>query len=368
MRRGTIFLIIFVLIAAGVIGASLFIKNQPPVTITVAVDPLGETWLRGAVTDFNANEILILNGTRRVQVDVQVRSDLDVWRPSGSGITWTTQNHPAAWIPSSSISLNYANHPFEVVQPSLAKTVLIFAGYKSRVDVLTDGGAEALSWADVINAAKAGRWQNIPGSNPSWQNVNLAFSLPDRRMDGLGTLFSAAAALSDSAALTNNAVRGNFYTEFQPVILSRPTSATGNDIAAFMARSGPAAVNIAIAPENLWLNSLTALLNHEPVRFSYPDYDFVFDFPLAIWDDGNTTHEQREAVQAFGNWLLNESVQRGAMEHGLRPASGIVEASASLFFEAQQYGIEFTPDISQVIQPPLQSDTQGLLTWFQTVR
>ena len=48
MRRGTIFLILFIVIVAGIIGLSTFLQNQPPVEITVAVNPLAEEWVREA--------------------------------------------------------------------------------------------------------------------------------------------------------------------------------------------------------------------------------------------------------------------------------------------------------------------------------
>lgn len=369
MRRGTIFLIIFIVVSLGIVGASIFIKNQPPITITVAVDPLGEAWLRQAVTDFNNSETQILNGTRRVQVNVQVISELEVWRPTNRDTAWTAQNHPTAWIPSSSISLAYAtSQPFEVIQPSVAKTLLVFAGYQSRVDVLTNNGAEPLTWEHIIRAAQTESWQAL-GGDPSWRFVNLAFSLPDRKMCGLGTLLSAAASLSDSPNLTSSALRGTFTTEFAAVVQSVPNfNSIGNDVAAYMARGGPATVDFAIAPESLWLNNLSGLVANEPVRFSYPDYAFVFDFPLAIWQDQHTTSEQRQAAQAFGTWLMGETPQNSALRYGLRPASGVVPPSAELFFEAQQYGIQLDVSLDDHIQPPGQADTQGLLTWFQTAR
>ncbi len=94
MRRGTIFVIIFILLAAGIVGASLFLRSQPPLEITVAVNPLAESWVRAAVDAYNASEPVV-NATRRVIYRVTAVDDLTVWSDEVSR-QWTETDHPAA--------------------------------------------------------------------------------------------------------------------------------------------------------------------------------------------------------------------------------------------------------------------------------
>lgn len=366
MKRGTIFLALFVLVAGGIVGASLFLRNQPPIEVDVVVDPLIEPWARQAAEAFNNSETLV-NGTRRVQVNiVQVVDDVAVWR-SGSTVSWTINDHPDGWLPTSSVSIGYTNaYPFETLQPSLAKTPIIFGGYSSRVNVLTDDGNRPLTWDDVIHAAETVFWDDL-GGDSNWRFVNLAFSLPDQTMSGLAVLFSGAAAVNDTFTLTGDNVRGDFQTMFEPMIRSVPNFNTiGSDVAAFVAR-GSASADIGIGPESQWLLNLSALSRSEEVRFSYPEYAFVFDFPLALWQDTNTTSDERAALEAFGNWLMDSAQQNSLPTYGLRPASGNV-GTAAIFTNAEQYGIQLNPDFSQLIEAPNLNSTQGVITWFQRTR
>ncbi|MEQ8677721.1 MAG: substrate-binding domain-containing protein [Aggregatilineales bacterium] len=366
MKRGTIVLIIFAIIAAGVVGVSLFLQNQPPLEITVAVDPLAEDWIRESADAFNASDTLI-NGTRRVQVNVISTSDLDVWQNTRTNF-WTAENHPELWIPASSASVTYAaraNIPFNVVTESTARTPLLWGGYANRVDLLTADG-EAFDWSQVVMAAETESWQALGGGNGF---VNLAFLLPDRTMGGLGVLLSASAAYNDTVNLSGGVISRDFYDWLTPVIDSVQNFNTiGNDIAQFMARNR-ASVDIAIGPEVQWLNGLDGITRNGEVRFSYPEYAFVFDFPVAQWEDPATTSEELSAGQAFANYLLDDARQTRAIAHGLRPAVGAPPVTASLFSTAEAYGVLIDPPLdTNVIQPPSATDIQSLIQWFTTTQ
>lgn len=367
MKRGTIVLVIFGIIAAVVVGVSLFLQNQPPLEITVAVDPLAEDWIREAADAFNESDTLV-NGTRRVQVNVTVISDLDVWRNNRTDF-WTPETHPNLWIPASSASVGYAaraNIPFNIITDSTARTPLVWGGYLDRVDILTANGA-TLDWDQVVAAAEAESWQALGDGNGF---VNLAFLLPDRTMGGLGSLLSASAAFNDTANLNGGVVANrDFYAWLTPVINSVSNFNTiGNDIAQFMARSRSSA-DIAIGPEVQWLNGLSGILRNGDVRFSYPEYPFVFEFPAALWDDPATTSDERSAGQAFANFLLTDAQQTRAVAHGLRPAVGAPPATASLFNTAEAYGIQLDPDLdTNRIQAPSSTDVQSLIQWFGTAQ
>ncbi len=67
-QRGTIFIVLFLLIAAGIIGASRFLGSQPATEYTLAVDPLAQGWAEAAVSAFNASQPTV--NTHRIQFRV----------------------------------------------------------------------------------------------------------------------------------------------------------------------------------------------------------------------------------------------------------------------------------------------------------
>ena len=364
MRRGTVFLLLFIVFVAGVIGVSQFLRTQPALNITFAVDSLAVDWVREAANRFNASSPLV-NGTQRIQVEVSVIGDMDVWEGEAN---WTTQNHPDGWIPSSSVSLSYAqsaNVPMQAVADSTARTLLVWGGYASRVAIITQDGTVPFDWETVQVAAEAASWRQL-GGDPSWGFVKLAFPIPDSTMTGLAALLSGAANFNDTDDLSGGSTRGtDFYNWLTPIIASVPNFQTlGADVAKTVAR-GPSTVEIAILPESQWLLNLSAMIGNESVVLSYPAYDFVFDFPVARWDDLQTTETERAAVKAFADWLLTGKEQSFLVEKGLRPALGEVPTTASLFSGATQYGIQLTPTF-QSIQAPSRTDAQGLMQWFAT--
>ncbi len=367
MKRGTIFPILFIIIAAGVIGASLFLQNQPPLEVTIAVDPLAESWLRNAVVSFNQSETTLSN-QRKIKVNLTVVSDLSVWRNSRDNL-WTAGNHPHGWIPASSASLGYAtaaNIPMQENQPSLARTPLVWGGYASRVAVVTNEGTLPFDWERVLFAAETESWSAL-GGDTSWRFVKIAFSLPDSTIQGLGALYSATAAFSQNAAPMGDDVR-NSYSALETLVNSVPNfNNIGSDIGQFLAR-GPSTVDLGIGPESQWLNNLSGIVSRESVQFSYPEYNFVLDFPLAIWNGAEITSDERAAVEAFGNWLMQPAQQSRIPAYGLRPANTNPQPTDSLFVNAQQYGIQLDWFSANIVQAPPQNDTQSLLSQFARFR
>lgn len=361
MRRGTIIVIIFALVAAGVVGVSFFLQNQPPQEFTVAVNPLAEDWLREAVNRFNDSQPVV-NSTQRVQFAVIVLDDLSVWQ--GGTTTFTPDDHPAAWVPTSSVSVDYADR-YRIVVPSVARTPLVWGGYDSRVTVAT--GGDAFDWAAVQNAAATESWAALDGGNSGWGFVNLAFAKPDMTMSGLGTLFSAAASYHQTSDIAGAATRDTAFRDWlEPVVASVNFQTLGSDPAAGVARSAATAA-MGLLPENLWLQNLNGLTDEaaDSFIFSYPAYQFILDFPVAGWSDSNQANEiEQLAVQALGDWLSSAAEQAQAVEHGLRPVHGEPTTSATRFAAAESFGILLEPGYGDIITPPTRSEASGLAQWF----
>lgn len=366
MRRGTIILVVFIVLVAAVIGVSQLLRAQPPLEITVAVSPLAQPWVSSAVTAYNAGEPLV-NGTRRVRVTVSTIDDLSVWSSDAGQNHWR-DTHPTAWIPASSAAVTYANRlPLETVVPSLAQTMLVWGGFSARVDVLTEGGAHPLDWDDVARAAEAGRWANLPGGEALNGNVNLAFSRPNSSAAGLAVILSGAADYSDATVVSAETVVSNdFHDWMQPMLDSVPNYTTlGASVAQSLAGRGTSVGDIALLPESEWLTNLRGSLTtgSNPIRLSYPAYAYVFDFPLVRWQ--GMSADENAAVEALGRYLLAQHPEA----FGLRPASGIPPLTAQMFTAAQDYGVLLSPDVSQIVQVPPRPEAQRLLAWLgQVVR
>lgn len=171
MRRGTSILIVFILIVAGIIGVSFFLRSQPPLEIRLSVSPLAETWLRDASAAFNASNAVI-NGTQAVRVSIEPLDETAI-APGESG-RWTEQTHPDGWIPAAAFTLDYGRAqglPLETLAPSVAQTPLVWGGFGSLADQVTDGGALPFDWP-AVNAALA------------TQPIRLAFRSPSTTIDG----------------------------------------------------------------------------------------------------------------------------------------------------------------------------------------
>lgn len=357
--RTTIVFVLFLVIIGAIFGINQLVQNQPPTTITVVVDPLAESWARAAAEAFNATNPVV-NVTTRLRVEISIADDLDVWRTNPG---WTVTDHPDGWLASTSASPTYlpASLPFVVVQPTTARTPLVWGAFDSRYAVITAGGLP-LDWEAVYAAADAQRWANLGVSNDPG-NVNMALNWPSSSMSGVGVLLTAAATYSDStsvdrAMLTDSAFREWFAPLADSMLNARRI---GGSPALAMATRGTAAADYALLPEVQWLNDLSGLVNDRRVTFSYPARQFVLDFPLSAWSDSQSDNGRRAGVEAFGEFLRGERGQALAVEHGLRPVNGEPATGAALFERGVPHGILLQPDYGQQIAAPDRNTVDSLI-------
>jgi hypothetical protein len=367
MRRGTIFIILLIILGVVTFGALQLLRSQPPLEIAVAVHPLAEDWVRSAADAFNATNPSV--NARRIQITVTAIDDLVVWGTSGR--PWSAQNHPAMWIPASSSSITYASEsglPFQMVEPSVAKTVLVWGAFTSRYNALTDEGAASLDWTQIAEGAAQIRWTDIAPTSSIGGSITLAFNNPERTMSGLAAVFSAAADFGGAAALTAAQVgQTDFRSWFQPVLESVPNFNTlGASPAETLASRGTSVGDAALLPESEWLTNLRGtLIGSDAVQLSYPAFNFVFDFPLASWIDTTAPPETNGAVTQFAAWLLSPTQQTAAQSFALRPVNGT--PTGERFMAAERYGALLDPDLANAVIAPPRTATQSLLAWVGTL-
>lgn len=360
--RGTIVLVLFVVIVGAIIGLSQFLQNQPPLEITVAVNPMAEDWMQSVAAEFNDSDVFA-NGTIPIQVNVITASDVAVWE---SGVNWTIDDHPEMWIPASSASVSYtpSNVRYSIIVDSTARSPLVWGGFESRVNLLSETGT--LDWDVLAEAVQTndGNWASLGGQS-GWGFLKLAYARPANDIAGLAVLFSGAGEFTGSTTLDRQALLQDDFNDWMRAIVGAvPNFQTlGGDPAATMASRGTSVAEIALLPEVLWLNSLDDLGGSDPITFSYPSTQFILDFPLAMWDDNNVSDDTRTAVEAFADYVMGAG-QRSVTDFGLRPADGEPDDNDLRFASGTSFGIILEPDYGQVVTAPDRNTADTLLERF----
>jgi hypothetical protein len=362
MRRSTIVVILFALIVAALIGYNQYVKQQPPVEITLAVDPLVEDWVRAAIDQYNATDPRVQNGAVRVHYSVEsVIGDVKAWTGSSG---WNPDKHPDLWIPSSSLAVQYyPSSPFQSVQDSLARTPLVWGGFVSRLSALSPTGAE-LDWPIVSDALAKGTWaalgaKNIPG------NINMALNDPSASSAGLGAIFTGVATLNSTDTVTSAALNGSTARSWLTSVDDSIRGLKSVSAAEDMARFGASRVQFGLLPEAQWLMAYNDLRRTEEVHFSYPAYQFILDAPMVMWSDIKTTEVEKQAAAALGQYLISNAGQQTVLQYGWRPAETEPNESDKLFAAAASSGISAQAIPGIVVLTPARSDAEYLARELQ---
>lgn len=361
LDRTTVIFFIFLAILAGIFGAQRFAQNQPPIEVTVAVDPVAEEWIQQAALAYNEKKTIV-SGASPAHISIIIKDDLDVWRGNPG---WNSNEHPHGWIPSSSISadLTPPTLPFEEIRDSVGRSPLVWGGYADRVALITANDTRPFDWPAVQESAVAQRWENLGGTGG---NINMAINWPASSMAGIGAILSATADYSASPNIVRQYfLEQDFLDWFQPIQDSVLNSQRiGGSPAEAMASRGKTIADYALLPEAQWLQSLDGLVQDGFV-FSYPAYQFVLDFPVLRWDDPNMSDAQRAGLDSFADFLLSEEGQAIAMQHGFRPAIGEPAIGTEPFAGAEQYGMQLAPDYGQQISTPKRASIEGAIGLVQ---
>lgn len=365
MQRGTIVLIVFAVFAVAIIVGSQFVLSRPPLEITIAVNPLAESWVRAAADVFNAREPVV-NANRRVLVRVVPVEDVDVWN---GGTSWSDglleeSERPTLWMPAAAFSAEYvasdSRLPFTELTPSTARTPLMWGGYADSVRSFVDLPTLGFDWESVARTTISDAWATENGY------VKMAFAPPDQTVSGLAVLVMGAASYHESGDLSGPDLRDEGFRRWVlPVLESVPNmNSLGSDPAKAIAQRGASVADVALLPESQWIMNLERIGTPDEFTVSYPSYQLMLEFPLLVWDSSFVTDDERAAANAFNNWLMDEARQAGAADYGLRPAVGEPTEVATRFTAAEPYGIQREPSYGTAINSPGKSDILSLLTWY----
>jgi serine/threonine protein kinase len=83
---------------------------------------------------------------------------------------------------------------------------------------------------------------------------------------------------------------------------------------------GPASIDAAFLPENVAVDYLKdAEGRWGKFHFAYPEYNMWNENPYCILNTPWASENHKQAAKAFLNFLLNDSIQQKALDHGFRP-------------------------------------------------
>jgi len=350
IRRSTLVLLFFFLIVAVIIGFNAFLQSQPPLTLTLAVDPSVRRWASALVEAYNARSPTLSSGVRvQWRLDATV-TDINVWQ-GRSG--WTSDNHPDAWIASAGwlAAAVPANLPFVRVEPSLAVSPLVWGGFESRVRLLTRDETLPLDWQAVQSAAEQERWSAL-GAPTDWGFVNVGISWPRSSSAGVNALASMLAAYTASEALSSSTFADDAFRRwFAPLRQAmRGSERFGEPPPNVMVVRGAVVAAVSIAPEFEWLSQIANFTAQDRLVLAYPEVNVPLDFPLSLWQDSDTTDSVRSAVRALADFILSDVGQTITLQAGLRPINRAPSASDQLFAQGQPYGILLTWQPSQAVR------------------
>ncbi len=368
MRRGTIFVVLFIVVVAGILLFSRVATPPESINVEFAVSPLVAAWVQPVVDAYNAEGVILAGRPARVTL-VSV-DDLETWQP-GSTRVWTASDHPDAWIPAVSMSADYLTLPvsWETISPSLGSTLLVWGGYSERVDLLANVGV-GFNWDTVAAAAAVGNWADVASDPEGNRNVrvNLAFQSPGSSMNGLAVVFSAAAHFDNTTTLAGLA--STYRQSLLPVICRVPGFQTLSANPALDMAARRSVADIGLLPESLWLTNLSRLTRSEDFTLAYPRYSFTFDFPLLFLADTETDPLTRQVVEELAGRLQSAGQQRTLLSFGMRPQGGLPEVgggldvTATLFVAAVDHGLQVQPVGEPITQLPSRDEILSVLNWF----
>jgi Ca-activated chloride channel family protein len=317
--RGLIWLLVMLALAA--IGCSLGSSDGPPrnaVVVDIVANSSLESWLQGAVQNFNDAKIETAAGDpayAQLTISDAGQAAADI---SSGEIT------PALWVPDdrvwTQILADQGNTAYTRDCTSLATSPLVIAMWRSAAESLGWPG-QPLGWLDVGSlAADPSAWAYYSGGEFG-DSLKLGHTHPGLSGSGASTLL----ALVQSAQAKTEAV-GVDDVE-QPIVQASVSafeaavswfSSSTADLGRTMAERGSSFLGAAVMYESdVAGNGAGQIVPIYPLEGT-----FVADHPACINSD--LDEQTREAALLLRNYLLDGDAQQLAANSGLRPVNGSV--------------------------------------------
>jgi ABC-type sulfate transport system, periplasmic component len=315
-----------------------FAKTRDGKRIKINLIPMGS--LEGAHA--------LLNGDQRIQV----------WSPASSLYKDTFVQE---W------QVKYSTNPILKEEP-LALTPMVFVMWEERYQAFMQR-YKTVSFTTIGQALQEkGGWDTI-AQKPDWGLFKFGHTHPNESNSGLMAIVLAAYSYQKKTKdlQLKDVVDVGFQNWLQGLerAVSGLSNSTGNMMKE-MVLKGPSSYDALLVYENVTIDYLkNAEGRWGQLRVVYPEYNAWNDNPYYVIDAPWSSKEQRQAAEAFLNFLLSEPIQRGSLAHGFRPANPNVPIKFvdSPFVKYADYGIRV--DLAKICDPPRGEVVNNLLQSWQ---
>ena len=384
---GKIFIFLFV--ALCVTGAYYFFQNNRATSKSKA--PVGSGGMLDSLTGGgNAVELGIAYGTekqrwlewaveefaktrdgKRVKVDLIPMGSLE-----GAHALLNGDQRIQVWSPASALykdtfvqewQVKYSTNPILKEEP-LALTPMVFVMWDERYQAFAQK-YKAVSFATVGQALQEkGGWDSI-AQKPDWGLFKFGHTHPNESNSGLMAIVLAAYSYQKKTKdlQLKDVVDVGFQNWLQGLerAVSGLSNSTGNMMKE-MVLKGPSSYDALLVYESVTIDYLkNAEGRWGQLRVVYPEYNAWNDNPYYIIDAPWSSKEQKQAAQAFLNFLLSEPIQKQSLVHGFRPANPNVPVkfADSPFVKYADYGIKV--DLAKICEAPRGEVVNNLLQSWQ---
>lgn len=255
---------------------------------------------------------------------------------------------------------------------NLALTPMVFVMWEERYRAFAEKFKE-LSFKTIGEALKEkGGWDAIAGK-PEWGLFKFGHTDPNQSNSGLMTLVLMAYDYHNQCRdLTLKEILSLPFQDWLQGLergVSGLVHSTGTMMRDMVLR-GPSTYDALMVYENVAIDYLkNAEGRWGTLRVVYPERNTWNENPYYIIDADWSTQEQREAADAFLDFLLSEPIQKRSLVHGFRPGNPAVaiKFASSPFVVYEQYGLKI--DIPAVCNPPRAEVINNLLaSWLRSQR
>lgn len=384
---GKIFIFLFV--ALCVTGAYYFFQNNRATSKSKA--PVGSGGMLDSLTGGgNAVELGIAYGTekqrwlewaveefaktrdgKRVKVDLIPMGSLE-----GAHALLNGDQRIQVWSPASALykdtfvqewQVKYSTNPILKEEP-LALTPMVFVMWDERYQAFAQK-YKAVSFTTVGQALQEkGGWDSI-AQKPDWGLFKFGHTHPNESNSGLMAIVLAAYSYQKKTKdlQLKDVVDVGFQNWLQGLerAVSGLSNSTGNMMKE-MVLKGPSSYDALLVYESVTIDYLkNAEGRWGQLRVVYPEYNAWNDNPYYIIDAPWSSKEQKQAAQAFLNFLLSEPIQKQSLVHGFRPANPNVPVkfADSPFVKYADYGIKV--DLAKICEAPRGEVVNNLLQSWQ---
>lgn len=340
-RRNVIIFVLFLLVAAGVVGSQYlfkwsrgtFLNPAPPLAISVIYSGELRAWLAPAAEQFNAQRKKV--GDQAVQVTIEQVDDGVALSDIVSG-----KRQPTAWIPASSIWVNLLNNQWRAGHQSdlllrsgeygttpMSLTPMVFVMYADRAEAFTKKYPD-VDWKTIQQAVTdPNGWKSIDPSHEDWGMVKYSQTSPANSNAGLlAATLATYSYFAKTGGLSSATLNDEGYRKWMAglaVSLVADAPPTAQQQMEDMLRYGSSRYDVVSIYESLVAQQIKNAQGRfgTDLKVFYPRQNIWSDYPFSILVGEQSTAEQKDAALLFERYLYSPPVQALALNSGFRPAN-----------------------------------------------